>query len=266
MTQYFDGKIYASEKTETLKMRVKRLKEQGVSPKLMSIIIGDDEGSILYQNLKKKAAENVGAELEISKLDKDINKDAVVDLIEEYNKDPKIHGIMIQLPLPKTFSVYESEELIDVINKEKDVDGLKEASAYVTPVVQAVVDAIPQGNLSSDITVLGAGGFEGKRIIKRLKELGYKNITGLGRNDKNVDEVLIKSDILVSATGQPDLVREKVVKEGVILIDVGSPKGDISKECYSKASYVSPVPGGIGPATIANLIENLVTAADNNVG
>lgn len=266
MTRYFDGKKYAADKAETIKKKVKCLKELEIIPKLMSIIIGDNEGSILYQNLKKKAAEKVGAVLEINKLNKDIDKEAVVNLIEKYNNDPKIHGIMIQLPLPKTFSADESEGLIGVINIKKDVDGLKENSAYVTPVVQAVMDAIPEGNLTSDIAILGAGGFEGKRIVKRLKDLGYKNITGLGRSENNMNDKLIKADILISATGQSDLVKEYMVKDGVILIDVGSPKGDISKECYTKASYVSPVPGGIGPATIANLIENLVTAAANNVG
>ncbi len=265
MTKYFDGRAYAHEKEEMLTGKVNGLISKGVVPKLVSIIIGEDEGSILYQNLKKKAAERIGALVEIRKLALDTKKEEIVKMISDLNQDIGVDGIMIQLPLPDNYSKDDTDGLINAIGKDKDVDGLREDGEFITPVVEAVMDAIPSNNHLSEVAVLGANGFEGKRIVKRLKELGYKNIFELGRSDNDLKKTLITADIVISATGQPDLVKREMIKRGVVLIDVGSPRGDISNECYEKASFVSPVPGGIGPATIANLIENLVASATGKI-
>jgi methylenetetrahydrofolate dehydrogenase (NADP+)/methenyltetrahydrofolate cyclohydrolase len=108
---------------------------------------------------------------------------------------------------------------------------------------------------------LGAKGFEGRKITKKLRELGYRDLYDLDRSDKNdMNKIVLNADLVISTTGQPDLIKPDMIKEGVILIDVGSPRGDISKGCYEKAAYVSPVPGGIGPVTISYLLENIVRA------
>ena len=172
---------------------------------------------------------------------------------------------MIQLPFPDKFSVHDRNEMINSINLRKDVDGLREDSMYIAPVVKAVIYAIPNKNTSLKTVILGARGFEGRKITKKLRELGYRDVFELDRTgNKDLKKIFQNADLIISATGQPDLIRPDMIKEGVILIDVGSPYGDISRSCYEKASYVSPVPGGIGPVTISYLLENVVDACEDN--
>jgi len=262
MPKYFDGRAYAQTKEEVLKKRVQSLSSRGIIPFLVSIIVGDNFGSILYQNLKKKAAERVGAQLDIISLSSSLGLRGVQEEIEKFNFNQTVHGIMIQLPLPENFSKKDRDDLINTIKREKDVDGLRDDSQFDTPVVKAVVDAIPVKDFSLQVAVIGAHGFEGKKIVSKLKRMGFEKIIELGNPDEDLDELLPDADVIISATGKPDLVKPEMVKNGAVLIDVGSPKGDIAKDCYGKASFISPVPGGIGPATIVNLIENLVTASE----
>ena len=138
-----------------------------------------DQKSNFYQNLKKKAAERVGIELKIINLDANVNKEEVVNTIANLNADKKIHGVMIQLPIPDKFSVNDRNEMIDSIDSGKDVDGLREKSIFTAPVVKAVMHAIPDKNTYLKTAVLGAKGFEGKKIIKKLRELGYCDVLSL---------------------------------------------------------------------------------------
>jgi methylenetetrahydrofolate dehydrogenase (NADP+) / methenyltetrahydrofolate cyclohydrolase len=301
-TTIFDGRDFAAKKLEVLSNRAKELQSKGVKANLVSIIVGDDPASILYQNLKKKAAERIGAEVIIKVYPDGITKDVLMEEIENLNNIEYVTGIMIQLPLPESFSDTDRDEIIKSISAQKDVDGLRENSKFTPPTAKAVLEVLNNAlSLTSNhnphlsICVVGASGFIGRQIVNALnneympparKDLwpgGNTRIKGIRMGDKEVSnkkserielkiieansktknlKLKIKnSDVVISVTGVADLITAEMVKDGAILIDVGAPKGDIAKEAYSKASFVSPVPGGVGPVTIASLMENLINAA-----
>lgn len=268
MAFLFDGKRFAREKELQIKKEIKNLK---VVPKLVSILVGKDPASNLFVDLKRKAAQRVGAVVEVVRLVEDTPAKKILYLIKKFNKDKEIHGIMIQLPLPPNFSLEERDRIINSISKKKDVDGLQEESRFVAPVVKSVLEAMRQGILyivGTDlrvnplkVVVVGSKGFEGKKIFKVLKEMGYE-VKGVDRETKDLAAETNEADILISATGVPGIVNAEMVKKGAIVIDIGAPKGDVvTEEVAKRASFISPVPGGIGPATISNLMENLVEAA-----
>lgn len=266
MAYLFEGKALAATKEAKLKDNVSLLKEAGITPKLASIIVGKNPASKLYVSLKKRAAEKVGAELETKKFGHDATVNQLINLIEKLNKEKPIHGIMIQLPLPESFSKSDRDRIIKAIDPKKDVDGLREDSLYQHPTVKAIIEAIKMAELRiknhelKRITVVGAQGFVGRKIAKLLREKGYQ-VAESNSETKDLEAKTKKADILIAATGVPGLIKKDMVRKGVVVIDVGAPLGDIDKEVYQKASFVTPVPGGIGPVTIAYLLENLVKAA-----
>ena len=256
MANIFDGRQLATAKEAKLKEEVSLLKQKGITPKLVSIVVGDDSASKLYVSLKKKAAEKIGARLEIKKFQASISVDQLIKLIKNLNNGKSVHGVMVQLPLPSNFSEKDRDQIINSISAKKDVDGMGDDSPFLTPVVKAVIEVIRQANKylptdrEANVLVVGAGGFIGKKIVKVLKEMDYR-----------IKKETLQADILISATGEPELIKKDMVKEGAVVIDVGAPIGDVDKEVYQKASFITPVPGGIGSVTIACLLENLVEAA-----
>src|SRR3989344_5147529 len=267
---YFDGKKIAFQKERELKKDIARLRRKGVTPKLASIVVGDVGAGKFYQSLKKKAAERIGAEVEVISLSPSISLKEIKAEIEKYNSDSKVHGVMIQLPLPANLKA-NTKSLINAIDVKKDVDGLRENSQFLTPVVKAVLAALIEATyvLSSPTDrlkfglktlVVGAKGFEGVKIIRVLQEMGYE-VEGVDVAIKNIKLKTKNADIVISVTGSPGLIEPDMIKDGAAVIDVGSPEGDIDKDVYKKAAFVSPVPGGIGPVTISMLLENLVEAA-----
>ena len=267
---YFDGKKIAFQKERELKKDIARLRRKGVTPKLASIVVGDVGAGKFYQSLKKKAAERIGAEVEVISLSPSISLKEIKAEIEKYNSDSKVHGVMIQLPLPANLKA-NTKSLINAIDVKKDVDGLRENSQFLTPVVKAVLAALIEATyvLSSPTDrlkfglktlVVGAKGFEGVKIIRVLQEMGYE-VEGVDVAIKNIKLKTKNADIIISVTGSPGLIEPDMIKDGAAVIDVGSPEGDIDKDVYKKAAFVSPVPGGIGPVTISMLLENLVEAA-----
>jgi methylenetetrahydrofolate dehydrogenase (NADP+)/methenyltetrahydrofolate cyclohydrolase len=262
----FNGKTWAESEEEILKHQISELKESfGVSPKLVSILVGDDPASRLYTSLKKKAAERVGAKFEIRYFENLADQDTLISLIEKLNEDPKVHGIMIQLPLPEDLKEVTSE-IISSISPEKDVDGLRSDSPFLHSTAVAILEIIENvltnfDKTKTQIVVVGARGMVGRPLIKRLEEDGYKVIKCHSQT-KDLKKETLKADILISATGAPNLIKGSMVKRGVFVIDVGSPKADIEFASVSKkARFITPVPGGIGPMTIACLLENLYQAA-----
>jgi len=279
----FNGKKIASEKELELKKDVDRLRKKSIFPKLVSIVVGDERGGRFYQNLKKKAAERVGAVVKIVSLKADTGLKEIVDNIEFYNSDNKVHGVMIQLPLPDYLKP-KTTYLINIIDPKKDVDGLREDSLFLTPVVKAVLAALIEATyvlsvgssrLSAGlkIVVVGAKGFEGRKITRVLRQMGYK-VDGVDIDTKDpvksrqgrdhgagLKRITRSADVVISVTGKADLIKTNLVKEGCAVIDVGAPYGDMDKKVYKKAAFVSPVPGGIGPVTISMLLENLIEAA-----
>ncbi len=253
MAIIFDGKAFASKKEE-------ELKSLGKHPKLASILIGSNPASLLYVNLKKKFAERVGATLEIASFDESVEAGEVKQFIEDANADSSVDGIMIQLPLPEVLRS-ATNDLVNSISPLKDVDGLGKNSMYLHPTSRAVIEIISEsGRQSGVVCVVGATGMVGRPLVKDLKEKGFEVIE-CDHTTKNLKEETLKADILVSATGVPGLIKADMVKDGVVVIDVGSPKGDVDfDEVAVKASFITPVPGGVGPVTIACLLENLLSS------
>lgn len=302
MTQLFEGKKIASEIESDLREQVTHLKLFGVTPKLVSIVVGDNEGALMYQKMKQRAAERIGAELEIIAFDEvgvpshprvvgdpindEIHRMAqdnkasdnhvahIIELISELGKDKTVHGIMIQLPLPKSFSKEDIQKIIDAIPPEKDIDGMREDSSFCTPVAHAVLDAIAEADpyIKNDegavtITLVGARGFVGRKIGQELRIRKYE-VSELEKDDfisPNSQFRIQKSKIIISCTGVPNLITGDMVKTGIVAIDVGAPKGDFDESVNEYTSFLTPVPGGIGPVTIARLLDNLVLAARNRV-
>jgi methylenetetrahydrofolate dehydrogenase (NADP+) / methenyltetrahydrofolate cyclohydrolase len=266
MAIVFDGRKFAAQKEEKLAIRMLGLKARGVYPKLASILVGDNPASRLYVNLKKKAAEKIGAEVDIYLIKENSKLDELLLLIKTLNTDKTVQGIMIQLPLPQSF-VNCKLEIVNSIAPAKDVDGLRTDSLFLHPTSKAVIEIVDEArkqlkieNLELKICVVGATGMVGRPLVHELKEEKYEVIEC---NAKTVDlkEKTLQGDILISATGVPNIIKEDMVKPGAVVIDVGSPKGDVDFLQVEKVvSYISPVPGGVGPVTIGCLLENLISA------
>lgn len=265
MTYIFDGRKFAFAKRNKTARRVRVLKKRGITPKLASIMIGHNQGSELYLSLKKKAAKSVGASLEVIPLPANISMYRYIETIEELNKDGSVHGVMLQLPLPQNLK-HKKKDIINAIALQKDVDGMRDNSSFTAPVVRAAQQILSEATnderqflrkATLRVVVVGENGFVGGKLLKGLRRAGYR-VVGVDLETKNLALKTRNADVLISATGVPDLIKPDMVKEGVVLIDVGAPKGDVDRRTYQKASFVSPVPGGVGPVTISYLLENLV--------
>ncbi len=264
-TIYFDGKQFVEARKEELVAQVKLLKAKGVIPKLVSLVVGDEESAVKYQELKRRRAQEIGAVVEIAQFNKNETFAELVQFIEKLNEDEKVHGVMIQLPLPRSLK-NRTEELINKISKTKDVDGMRDDSQFVAPVVLAVKAALNDAlrvvrpkktNEKLAICVVGAG-FVGKKIIKHLKEVGFSNTYGVDTGVQKLSQETLKAHVIVSSTGKANLITEKMVKTDSMLIDVGAPFGEITASASKKAVFTTPVPGGIGPVTIYFLLFNLI--------
>lgn len=263
----FDGKSFVKDREVALKIKIVGL--GGVKPKLASILASNDPASKLYVNLKKKAAERLGAEVEIYTIHNRVGTDHIVRLIKYLNTDPETHGIMVQLPLPKRLKE-DKKKIINAISPTKDVDGMRASSPFVHPTAKAAVEIVEEGmrqlkkNSINKIAVVGASGMVGSAVVDYATTKGFKvqKFTNLHKGQLRARGKT--ADAMITATGKPSLIESDVVKKGAIVVDVGSPKGDIDFVQVKKdAGFVTPVPGGVGPVTIFCLLENLVVAAYN---
>ncbi len=269
-TYIFDGVKFAIEKEQSLRDEVNKLKKSGVTPSLISLLVGSNANSQTYLRLKGKAAERIGARVKVANISQTTPTDKIVKIVKKLNKEPAVHGVMLQLPLPENYSPKEKERIIEEISKEKDVDGMREHSKYLTPVVSATLLVLeearrlissPSKNQEFKVVVVGADGFVGKRVVKALMKIKY-SVTGVDIDTKNLAKSTLEADVLISATGASEIITGNMVKKGVIVLDLGAPEGDvITTEVSQKASFISPVPGGIGPVTISSLLENLIKAS-----
>lgn len=275
MVIIFDGKTYALKKKELLRAGATLLREKGIIPHMATILIGDDSASHLYVDLKKKFIEEISCQLDIYNLTEKTKLEDIKLLIKTLNEDNAVHGIMLQLPLPERIGnkVTSSGVKLEIVNSiaiAKDVDGLKENSNFVHPTAKAVTEimslAVNETKIEiKTVCVVGSSGMVGKPLVHELKRLGHE----VTECDKDTDDLAFKTvacDCVVSSTGVMNLITPNMVKNEAVLIDVGSPIGDISPLCEEKASFVTPVPGGVGPVTITCLAENLLIAASYKVG
>ncbi len=265
----FDGKKFANGREAILLNKVRKLRLDGVTPKLVAILVGNDPASRIYVGLKQKAAERVGITLHLIKL-KQVSAQKLLHLIKELNTNNSVHGIMVQLPLPGKLDVSEIRTtVLDSIAAEKDVDGLRTKSTFVPAAVKAVLYSIKEaqklGCVQKDfngikICVVGATGMIGRPLVEILKAKGAEIIPA-NTKTKDLRTETRKGDVLISATGVFGIIKGNMVKPGAVVIDVGAPKGDVDFASVNKvASFITPVPGGIGPVTVVSLLENVVEA------
>lgn len=255
----FDGKEFGKKIEDQVAARSLTLDSK---PKIVSILVGSDPASVLYTDLKKKAAERVGIEFDVVKLNPKLQITNYKNLIAEIGRREDVTGVMIQLPVPNLQGL-ALKEVISAIPYDKDVDGLLyPESGVVPPVVSAilrVMDNIIENQKleirNQKIIVVGAAGFVGSGVMEQLSQRG---VTALGV-ERGDDMGLIKTgDIVISAVGEEGVIKPEMVKGGAVVIDVGAPKGDMTKEVYQKASVSVEVPGGVGPVTIVCLMEQAV--------
>ncbi len=294
MAVIFDGKAFAGAQLIKLSKDVSKLKEKGIIPKLVVVQVGKNQASTIFVNEKRKAAEKIGIQLEVRSVKFEARKEEIAIIIKNLNKDLSVHGVMIQLPLPKTFSKEDRDRIINAIDPKKDVDGMRDDSPFVAPVVRAVLSVIKEAKVNNvpsqtrlstfgvarrplkdhpcKIVVVGAKGFVGKKILNELRsenlpeQAGQEvrinfDLIGVDMEIKDLKSKIKRAGVLISATGQEGLIKGDMVKPGAVVIDVGSPKGDVvTDEVAKKVNFISPVPGGVGPLTVLYLLENTVQA------
>lgn len=262
MAIVFDGKKLVIPLKIELQDKVSKLKSIGISPKLVSFQIGNNQASDIYLGLKKKFANSIGVEMEIKRISEDTEYGDIINTIRLENEKDDVHGVMIQLPIQGEFNRTQKKEIIESITQKKDIDGMLDVSDFTAPVVRAVLIALTESNFKKGhISVVGANGFVGSKIAQKLEDENY-DLQSLDIGD-NLKKELKESDVIIAATGREGLITGDMVKKGVIAIDVGSPKGEFERSTIEeKAFFITPVPGGIGPLTIYYLFDNLLTQFD----
>lgn len=259
-----------SEEIEKIKNNNKRI------PRLDVILVGDDFASIKYVEMKRKVAEEVGIDVNIHHFGDDVTTDEIINLIEELNSNNSVDGIMVQLPLPKHI---ENLEVLDSIATDKDVDGLtptnlgklfqRDESAILSATPLGIIELLEHYNIDvagKNVVILGASEIVGKPLSAILLNK-HATVTLCNSYTSNIKKITSCADILVSAIGKPLFVTSDFIKDGCVVVDVGSNKhpitgklvGDVDFDnVKDKCSYITPVPGGVGPMTIASLMLNLI--------
>ncbi len=272
-----DGKLIAAELEEHLKQRVAALLEKGLTPGLMVILVGEDPASQTYVNNKEKACARLGIRSVALRMPENTSQEDLEAAIREANADPTIHGILVQLPLPRHL---DSDRALSLILPEKDVDGFHDINAgRLSRGLDCTVACTPKGALhmlkhagislaGKEAVVVGRSNIVGKPMALLLLQ---ENATVTICHSRTADlaEHTRRADILVAAIGKPRFITADMVKEGAVVVDVGINRvdgklcGDVDFEPVAeKASWITPVPGGVGKMTIAMLMDNTVAAAE----
>ena len=274
MAKLIDGKLISTQIKDELKAEVAELKEKGITPCLAVIQVGNDPASSVYVNNKKKACAYIGIESLSYELEETISQEALLDIIEELNYNEQVNGILVQLPLPKHI---DEEAVIQAIVPEKDVDGFHPetfgnmcigSKGFLPCTPAGVIQLLKRSDIEiegKECVVVGRSNIVGKPMaILLLRENGTVTITH--SRTKDLKEVTKRADILVAAIGKPKFITADYIKEGAVVIDVGIHRNENNKLCgdvdfddvIDKVSAITPVPGGVGPMTIAMLMNNCV--------
>lgn len=277
MAKILNGKEVSQRIKDELKEEVKKLKSDKIFPGLAVIIVGDDPASRVYVNSKKKACEEIGIYSQEYALPENTTQDELLELVEKLNSDTKINGILVQLPLP---SHIDEEAVINAISPKKDVDAFHPVNVgkimignydFLPCTPAGVMELIKESGIDisgKECVVVGRSNIVGKpQAMLLLHQNG--TVTICHSRTKDLAEKTKNADILIAAVGKPNFITGDMIKEGAVVIDVGinriAPKklvGDVDFEsAEKKASAITPVPGGVGPMTIAMLMKNTVKAA-----
>lgn len=281
MSEIINGKELSKKIKKELKEKVKELKEKGINPKLAVIMVGDDAGSQVYVRNKSKACEKVGIEFEEYLFDDKLQEKELLQLIEKLNLDDSVHGILLQSPVPKHIDINKA---FRTISPDKDVDGFNPINvgnlsigedAFISCTPYGIVKMLEEYNIETvgkKAVILGRSNIVGKPMIQCMLNKN-STVTVCHSKTKDIEEEVKRADIVIAAIGKPKFVKAHMVKEGAVVIDVGINRledgticGDVDyDEVSKKASYITPVPGGVGPMTIAMLLSNLVKAAKRSL-
>ena len=277
MAILMDGKELAKKIRSNLKIESEEIKEKGINPKLAVIMVGNDSASKVYVKNKSKACEEVGIEFEEFLLDETTSQEELENLIEELNQNEKIHGILLQSPIPKNLDINRAFEKI---SPEKDVDGFHPVNVgrlvlnkdtFVSCTPYGIMKIFEEYNIDltgKDVVIVGRSNIVGKPLIQCCLNKNA-TVTVCHSKTKNLAEHTKRADILISAIGKPNYITTDMIKDGSVIIDVGINRteegkivGDVDFEnVEKKVSHITPVPGGVGPMTIAMLMNNVIKAA-----
>jgi len=289
--QLIDGKAIAKQVRADLKGRIGRLKEAGITPGLAAVLVGDDPASHTYVNSKARACEKLQLHSEVIRRPDTISQHELLQIVTDLNANPAIHGILVQSPLPKQIDELAVTLAID---PAKDVDGFHPHNVGLMLLGRpGLLPCTPHGIIKllehsdidpagKEVVVVGRSNIVGKPVAALLMQKSrWANATVTVAHSRTPDLGLVtrRADILIAAIGRPETVTGDMVKDGVVIIDVGVNRvedpstekgyrlvGDVDfAACAEKASAITPVPGGVGPMTIAMLMSNTVTAAENSV-
>ncbi len=285
MSELISGKIISSQIKDELRNEIENLKEREIEPCLAVILVGEDPASAVYVRNKKRTCEELGIRSVGHGLPETISQDELENLVNDLNNDSSVHGILNQFPLPNGL---DESSVIRTISPEKDVDGLNPLNAgliamgqpsFISCTPYGVLQMLKRSNISTsgkNAVVLGRSNLVGRPIATLLSSKGWDStVTVCHSRTEKLAEITSQADILIAAIGIPQFVTANMVKEGSVVIDVGinsiedpSKKsgtrlvGDVAfDEVQEKTSMITPVPGGVGPMTIAMLMVNTVNAA-----
>ena len=291
MSIILDGKTTSNQIKEELSLQVKDIKEAGKRPPhLAAVLVGNDGASLTYVGSKVRSCERIGYDSTLIKLEDSISQEALLDTIEKLNNDPLLDGFIVQLPLPKHI---DEEVVLHAINPYKDVDGFHPTNfgkmalgmeTFIPATPFGIMELLKRYNLDisgKHAVVIGRSHIVGRPMSILLSEKGNPGnatVTLTHSRTQNLADITKEADIVVSALGVPNFLTADMVKDGAIIIDVGitrvpdvnHPKGYVIvgdvhyDEVKEKASYITPVPGGVGPMTIAMLLQNTMLAYQRN--
>ena len=275
--QILDGKELSTSIKDELKNKVIKLKAESITPGLAVIVVGDDVASHTYVKMKESACEKIGIYSIVHKMPSDISQEKIVETIQMINTNPNIDGILVQLPLPKHI---DTDKILQTVSPDKDVDGFHPLnSGKLSLGLDTFVPCTPLGVMKIlqkyeidpkglDVCIVGASNIVGKPMMNLLlNEFATVDICHIHTKDLKVH--VKRADMVIVGVGKPNLITVDMVKEGAIVIDIGINRlesgklvGDVDfKKVSQICSYITPVPGGVGPMTIAMLLENTIKSA-----
>ncbi len=290
--QLIDGKATANDIKKEIAKEVEQIKASGgKTPHLAAILIGHDGGSETYVANKVKSCEQVGFDSTLIRFEDDVTEGELLQSVEKLNNDPSIDGFIVQLPLPKHIS---EDKVTEAIDYRKDVDGFHPVNVgrmslglpcFLSATPSGIVELLRRYEIETKgkhCVILGRSNIVGKPAAMLLMQKGYPGdctVTVCHSRTENIKEICLQADIIIAALGVPEFLKGDMVKEGAVVIDVGTTRvpsdktksgfkltGDVAfDEVSPKCSYITPVPGGVGPMTIVSLLKNTLLAAKKEV-
>lgn len=280
MATIMDGKALSLKLKEQMKQRIEQLKQQGINPKLVVVLVGDNSASQVYVRNKHKSCGEVGIESEVITMPEQTTQQELLEVVERLNQDETVDGILVQLPLPKQI---DEKTVLRSILPEKDVDGFHPVNVGLLSIGdECFAPATPSGIIAmfqeygidiagKNCVIIGRSNIVGKPMAALLLK-NHATVTICHSKTEDLASYTRRADVVIVATGRRHTLTADMVKEGAVVVDVGMNRNEQGKLCgdvdyeevKEKASFITPVPGGVGPMTITELLENTIQAAQRH--